>query len=402
MSKEKFCNSPEDYRRISRDLDRAWAQALPPNEFAMVRFIFDRTIGWAKEWEKIPITHFTEGIIGYDFHRTNYGGMWTCSKSTVIRLIRALVAKGAIRREIAGKSFQYSLNLDWEPLMKTPKRIKNAEKGAEGSKSDTLSGSKYDTSGGPKSGPKEEEENIIPTENRSKREAQRYELEEGTREAARQSASRRAHKKKEGHFCRGEDGGFVPSPTAMGKFWEDLHFEHCEGHDMAPLSNRALLMVRTYCLEWNQRHRGLEFTTDYLPWLFANWSTMRKTQLSWMLKCSEIPEPAFVSNAKMRPHFEEGWRKRSRIEHMATLSPRDREVLLLKDRGMSDEAAERMATELASGDLELAKIRKAQRKLDATTEARAPVVRRRIARPIKPSDTDRSSGLPEQLPSWDD
>ena len=113
MSKEKDdrFRCPQHYREWSRFIDRAWNQALPSQEFVVARFIFDRTAGWGKTWERIPVHHFTKCVVGAD--GTNYGGIHATSKGTVRRALESLVSKGAVLRKQSGRSYRYSLNYNW-------------------------------------------------------------------------------------------------------------------------------------------------------------------------------------------------------------------------------------------------------------------------------------------------
>jgi hypothetical protein len=389
--KNELCKSPEDYRQWSRFLDRAWNQALPAQEFAVARFIFDRTAGWGKQWERIPVRHFTRCVVAFD--GTNHGGIAAASKGTVRRALDSLIAKGAVLREDAGRSFMYSLNYDWKPPMKVPKRLK-------GSKVDPSEGSKVDPSRGPKLTPKEEEK-VKPSGKGRKRSALadvKGDILDSLDETERRSRAKREAKKKK---VVGTKRGVMPAEGAVRRIWEDLHIENHKGKPCAPLSKRALHMIRSYCKEWNRRNPDHEFLTDYLPWLFRNWSLIRKTSIGWMTDSPEVPQPMFVANAKMRPHFEEGWGKRIWFDKLRQMSPYDREVAVLMDRGMEKEAAERMATEKREGTDTLRKIKKEQAKLDVMQSygkpRRSQDAKQRVTKSRRPS----KDSLPGAMPSWD-
>lgn len=424
MSKEKFCNCADEYRNLSRTIDREWNQALPAIEFSIVRFIFDRTAGWSKKWEQIPLRHFTECVVSRDGSK-NYGGVYATSRSTIIGAIRSLVERGTILREPTGRSFFYAINFEWKPRMKTPKRLKQetgeaakTEKGGENdknvSKNWTIDVSKNWTIDGPKIGPIRYKKEIYPKKEDNAQSAlaeKRGEIEEAQREVEAHSRLRREAQRKEGHYCRKGGTGFVPTERALRKTWEDLHVEIFPNDPCAPLSKRALHMMRSYCREWNQRNPSGEFM-DFFQWLFENWSIVRVTSLSWMRDAPEIPQPMFIANSKLRPHLEESWAKRKKIEDLRKLSPRERQVELLKSRGVEGEVAERMATERQENEETLKKIKREQGKLDAAKRYQAPTVdeRKVLSRPVRPKAPTKESeskvggnnNLSKTLPSWDD
>lgn len=97
--------------------------SLTAGEYSCVRFIFDRTAGWNKKWEKIPLRHFTDGFHGRD------GRFWGASalktRNSVISNIKKLLEKKIILREACeGDTYKYSLNYDEIALYVTVYDIK--------------------------------------------------------------------------------------------------------------------------------------------------------------------------------------------------------------------------------------------------------------------------------------
>lgn len=381
---------------------------LSSSEFSLVRFIFDRTAGWGKEWERISIKHFIEGIESKDGSR--WGGTCIKSKRTVIPILQGLLDKGAIQRERYGASFKYSLNYNWEP-MKVPKRLKNLEKGEEGGKNCPSRGGKNCTPRGAKiahiRGKKDKSLSGKESNPPPALADEKEDIEKGLEEVKARSSSRRAKQKEDGYHCRGKAGGFVPKERAMQKIWMDLHSEHFPDESCAAFSKRGLHMIRSYCKEWNVRNTKHEFISDFLPFLFERWSLIRATSLSWMSDSPECPQVMFVANAKLRSHMESGWAERESLAHLSKLSPYDREVAVLMKKGMDKEKAQQMAKELKQGGDMLKKVRREQKVLDDQKQMmKRQSIKRRpptITKGKRPSEDDTSDKtLPNTFDSWQD
>ena len=102
------------YRERSIIIDRVWLSHLTPMEFCIVRFIFDRTAGWGKEWEAIPLRHFTEGVVTRNGQV--HGKLNCVRKETVRAQLEVMAERGMILRCTHRHSFKYSLNYEWVPI----------------------------------------------------------------------------------------------------------------------------------------------------------------------------------------------------------------------------------------------------------------------------------------------
>ncbi len=81
--------------------------AVSPVEWSVLCFVYDRTWGWSKRWERIPYRHFVSGI------KTRDGKCWHhgtgLSRSSVIRGLKGLEAKGMIFSRPRGSSREWSI-----------------------------------------------------------------------------------------------------------------------------------------------------------------------------------------------------------------------------------------------------------------------------------------------------
>lgn len=110
---------------------RYWFHHLTALERLAVMFIYDRTLGWNKEWETITIEQFTKGVFGYckDTDKFEcFAAPFTRDRTRAQNVLKGLVEKGVIfRREIPNHPkgmIEYSLNIDWRvPPVPVPKRV---------------------------------------------------------------------------------------------------------------------------------------------------------------------------------------------------------------------------------------------------------------------------------------
>lgn len=87
---------------------------LSPVEWSVLCFIYDRTWGWTKVWERIPYSHFTGGVQGRD------GRVWHrgtgLSRSSVIRGLKGLLAKEMVVRRPLASGWQWSIHHGFTPV----------------------------------------------------------------------------------------------------------------------------------------------------------------------------------------------------------------------------------------------------------------------------------------------
>jgi len=108
-----------------RMIDRAWLFYLTHFEFCVVHFIFDRTAGWRKEWERISMKQFTQGVRDSDGQL--HARLNSSSRGSVGDAIKSLIEKGVLlRRKKGQKDYEYSLNYKWDPSQAVDKPSRKA------------------------------------------------------------------------------------------------------------------------------------------------------------------------------------------------------------------------------------------------------------------------------------
>ena len=346
-----FLSSPVDYREWHRNIIRVWAVHLDGNEFRMLLFIFDRTAGWGKEWEVIPMRHFLKGVVSSE--GIIYAPSLPFSESTIRRILRSLIDKGMLLKR-SGSLTRYSLNYEWKEDMKIPKRLQ--EKGKD-SLNEAVTGDR-----GGVMGDSDERSLVTPHKEKEKEEGKnricadaphhaptrietREELEHSLARIESKSQAKRSSKSDKGYCCRGKDGGLVPNVEAMRIRWVDLHTKYFEDYPSVALPSKSLHMLRSYAKEWNTRNAGMEWV-DFLEWVFKNWREVCSTSFRWMSNPPKAPLPSLVVSSKLRTFLEDAWRNRESLAKLYKLPPRERDIrFMMVDRGLSRELAEKMSRE---------------------------------------------------------
>jgi len=101
------------YRDVHRYISRYWKFHIGPAEYLVLDMVFDRTIGWGKLWECIPLNHFVYGMWNGEDVYTDGTGM---GKRTVQRAIETLCSNKVIRkRGTKGEAASFAVNLLWKP-----------------------------------------------------------------------------------------------------------------------------------------------------------------------------------------------------------------------------------------------------------------------------------------------
>lgn len=384
---ESFRN-PSFYREWSQKIDREWLHVLNGSEYALVRFIFDRTAGWNKEWERIPARQLVEGITSQDGRR--FAPSIVKSLKHARRLLIELTERGILIRHdstMLGANV-FSINYKWNPIMKIPKRLRSLKEGQEDGISDgydaeteqpmsirtgtktTLQGGQKLPQGGDKNYPTKisnikiskkkilsagadglslgEKENGSEVVNSSPMQF----IEQAAKDAVTRQKHRAALKLKRGSFARRANSpdktpsGLIPTADGMMTLWHKLHRETFHATPLPALTKAMLHALRGYAKEWNVRNPEHEFVTDFLPWVFENWGAIRNLQLGWMDNCPDTPSPLMVCSGKLREYIEAGWRERSKVDAFRQMSVDEREFYILtKVKGMAPDKAKQLVAE---------------------------------------------------------
>lgn len=96
-----------------QEVMRTMQALMSASEWSVFCFIYDRTWGWSKVWDRISYSQFTNGIVdsnGVWWHRGT--GL---SRSSVLRALKSLEAQGLIESKIAGSGKAWAIKRQLSP-----------------------------------------------------------------------------------------------------------------------------------------------------------------------------------------------------------------------------------------------------------------------------------------------
>jgi hypothetical protein len=317
-------------------------------------FVYDRTIGWSKEWEVITGVQASEGVWSADKTFPPYAAPITKKRDRATECLHSLVDDGFLRRTKSGKFYRYALNLD---PMKIPKRLQEAMKSGScdpvsGHTCDPVSGHVSDPVSGHKEYPSrrvskgEEESAPRPTASSAlpTLREQKFEIETAMLDIKAKSKLRSASPTK-GKFARraNDDGtgtGFVPYRNALPALLRSLHAEHFPSEEMATIPYLSLNILHQYATNWTLARKTGEFM-DFLTWIFMNWTALGAGVFAWMKDFPPSPSVRIITSAKLRGFIEEAFLDREKWDRWRNMNDYERRVQhLVSNRGMTQEKAE--------------------------------------------------------------
>ncbi len=384
-----------------RTIVREWAYDLSHMELHAALFVFDRTVGWGKEWETITRQQAACGIWDKCTGEIYAAPITGCGKGAVECLTK-LVEAGVLKTRKAGKLNQYSLNLDDMKVGKKrkvdpetgriePRGIPNsAQRAVEAAEIMGLSRGKVPTSGrgkvptlsrgevptkeqqknksskreelpaaaAPCGGPVASFQGGDPEgddrglENLPSRKIVSYakgslaEADAATQRAIERSRCAREARKLKGDFarsCNGKDSGFVPYMKAFPAIWRDLTEANAPEVPASPVTEKAFAILRQYGKSWTAARKEGEFM-EYLDWVFDNWRTLGAGVFDWMKDFPPTPTIPILTNAKIRHYIEDAYKQKEWWARWRKMDECERRVLhLVTNKGMDRDKAEQVA-----------------------------------------------------------
>jgi len=338
-------DSPVTFRERFRLIERVWGSQLDASSKAVLWMILDRTLGWGKAQERIPMRQFTDGVHtgkGVVIHPGT--GL---SRATVIRKIAELLDVGIlIRRD----QCDYEINFDWSPelvaTLRTPKRLQAQ---------DPSRGYQKDTRGSQKE-----------TKRVSKRYPIREEKEEGTKLEEKAAPKRRSPPSKKladsvrsiesastrkllARVEKARSSVGVPNATAVGTLWNDYAATAYPDHAPTALTRKLMAMLRGYAFRYcrmggpKEGRVLFEKFSEYAEWVTLEWALIMDNRFEWADNTPPYPEVRFFVG--MASHFERAWEERKQVEALRDMTPREAFKARLLAKGKSEEAAERAVEE---------------------------------------------------------
>lgn len=343
----------EMYQRAIRE----WRGSLSSDEFSVVMYVMDRTVGWGQ-----PSATITSGSA------INGGGVYTglnISRATYFRVLGTLETKGLIRRRKTGTgSNRISINPGWAPDMSNlPKRLK--ERFAKGSQSettpshsettpsqaetlytgnpstdnlltDTVAASGHNSNQNQNSFPEEKEEGPSPQSPPSKI------VSDENREAA---CTNRSARKAKANRTKGR----TDVSAGIEATWRAALEETFPAVSHVPWDVRIRKNVKDKAKAWTSGSQ-VSFD-DLLDWAVRNWTQIVKKQFKWMKKKAAPAQPDIGFFLYFSSDFMNTWASGELDDWLR--KPERNKIEKLMGRGLTREEAEmEIATDRAADQMD--------------------------------------------------
>ena len=381
------------YASFNRWMTRQWKRHLSLAESVVLDFVFDRTVGWGKEWEAISIRHAMDGYAHDQPHCASTGtGL---STQAVVNALRSLCDKGTLRREEgSGRcATRFAINFHWTPassittfktaMLRLPKNHDAAQQGKARS--------------------------ALPS--RVMRSTALIDKRENKEEGEEKLSTRAA------------DSALVPATSRFLSIVEDVRAEGAERAARAKASTRfsAPSLLSIYHNEWSiafsgttptawkkyEEHALVKWGAQYqtassrpfaelFAWCVARWRTIMALDFKTFKNTPAFPAVGFM--VKFSSRFEDAYLRKHELDTRSAMTERDAIKAAAMDKGLSPEAAERQADEkLGIVEQKRALTRERQRLLAQQQQAgpRVIVIREKVANDCKPTKPQLSDLLAE-------
>lgn len=356
-------DSPVAFRERFRLLEREFE--TDPQSKVILWMIFDRTAGWGKDRERIPVRHFQFGVFSKSGTQVHPGtGL---SRATVLRRLEKLTASGVI---IRSGPCEYQINfkgIEDVALLRKSKRTL-----VKGSQGDTVGVSERDRGGVsviPHKRGQIEEGTIYKKAAPKRRSPPPYvELSDNMEGVEASRVERAAKRKREAVKSTG-----IPKAGVVGALWRcSVESSFPDSHTPS-LTQKDVAMLRGYayrfCNMKGPKDKRLPFEnfSEYMDWVIMEWGLIMDNRFEWADNAPLVPDIRFFVG--MSQHFERVWEERRQIESTKDMTPRERFRVRLMAKGMSDEAVDRAVDQRFHVKEESAKLRGEQETLRKEREA---------------------------------
>lgn len=360
-------------RNALRQVLRIWALEFSAIQLRTALFVYDRTIGWGKQWEVITVEHAAVGVWSEE------GDCWAApiakNRTRARSALQELVDSGHLSKRQKGKSYEYSLNLE---TMKVPKRLNSTEfaRGKMG-RNRPFGGVEIDPKRESNSTPKEYFVDIREAKENSSDCAPLVADIEFVKEVEHintiarsvvvRSRQRQDTRKKQGKFERSANGvasGFVPFKSSLALVWSDLYRSVYPDEAIAPLPAITLRILFLYAKSWTSLRKEGEFIA-YMTWVFENWSMLRAGPFKWMQDFPITPAARIIVSTKLRPLIEEAYQQKEWWSKWAKMDEYERRVQFLTvNKGIDRVKAESIAKRETGFRDEVEAIKQERKKLE--------------------------------------
>jgi len=337
----EMLDSPVYFRECFRIIERDWGAVLHPSSKAIVWMVLDRTIGWGKKLERIPLRHFTDGILSAKSGMVIHPGTGL-SRATVSSRLAELLSWGTLIRH--GQCV-YEIDFEWRPEIvglrksdyKTPAKggLKISTKMPKNQHGGVLEIRPYK---------REKEEERTKIRGKAALRQSPNELQENLTQIERRATARSMQRMQKVAACAG-----VPKASLLGHMWMDA-VQACYPESILPtMTHKAMGMLRQYAFRFcrmrgpKEQRLPFENFSSYVDWVILEWRLIMDNRFSWCDNIPLIPDIRFYVG--MANHFERAWEERRQLEALRKMTPREAFHTRLVDGGLTEEAADRAVSE---------------------------------------------------------
>ena len=328
------------YASFNRWMTRQWKRHLSFSESSLLDFIFDRTVGWGKEWESISLRHMQDGFDHDLAHCASKGtGL---STQACVNGLRRLCALGVLRKlEGQGRAAtKYAVNFDWTPdcntptyqqaMLKIPKRLQ--QEGGQTPRSTLPSRAHPSTKLRYKREKGEEIEGELATQAGKPSDVPLpSRLASIVSEVKRQGEQRAEKAKADSRFS-------VQSLQAI--FQNEWSSAFPETPVVAWKQHEGFALK-----QWGARYQASTKASfsELFAWCVSRWRQVMAHDFKTFKNAPAFPAVGFM--VKFSERFQDAYARRAELERRASMTERDTAIARARDKGMDEEAAERHADE---------------------------------------------------------
>lgn len=347
----------ERFRLIERELN------IDASAKVILWMIFDRTIGWGKSRERIPVRHFVLGVVSGSKDIIHPGtGL---SRATILRKLEFLIKSGIVLKH---SICDYEINFDKMEKMSLLRRSKKMlEKGYQ---KDTIEVSKRDPNGIKKIPHKrgQSKEETILKKAAARRSPPSLELTDTLEAIESRSRTRKFNRRQSINDIAG-----VPKAAVVGAMWNDAVSAAFPDYHLPSQTQKSIATLRSYayrfCKIRGPKDDRLKFEkfSNYMDWLTLEWGLIMDNRFDWCDNSPPVPEIKFLVG--MAQHFERAWIDREVLEALRKMTPCEAFRSRLIAKGKSEEAVDRAVNDRFHVKDEIDKLDKARRGVRSEREA---------------------------------
>lgn len=363
-SEDTKLSNPTVYRDLSRTIIRQWIRIVNPYEFTLLMFIFDRTIGWGKNWEGITWNHFMNGVRSDDGECYNEGtGM---PRATLAKMLKSLQARGFIEtRPGPSGTVRYALAFSRAP--RTDDMFRTSTKKFTDDSSEAGPRLRTPKAKGVAARVNCDDDTEVPAIQRTTsiwgRGSTTETLKSTTETRGSISGTLRDSEIKE--VSPKKETDVKPNPAdsatvlseilkksdlnAQGRIAGILANDNASKEDLAHLYHMTWLAffpnapyvmpkekdmsaLRSYAIRFRKNPANKLPFAQFLRWTLECWHMVVRQNFSWMANMPELPNVFFL--VKHSTDFEDSFSHREELKARANMSSRDRKIHDLVRKGM--------------------------------------------------------------------